>query len=108
VVSLTNQSGTSGGIYKSLRYETLRIKQIRASRIFKKLILLQDRAVYTCDEGYQIVGLAKVVCQGGAASYESVPMNHQPSFSHILGPSIFLHQIENDPQKVFVPSNRMP
>ena len=28
---------------------------------------LQDRAVYTCDEGYQIVGLAKVVCQGGAA-----------------------------------------
>ncbi len=26
-------------------------------------IYIQDRAVYTCDEGYQIVGLEKVVCQ---------------------------------------------
>ena len=23
----------------------------------------KDRAVYTCDEGYQIVGVEKVVCQ---------------------------------------------
>ena len=27
------------------------------------LNLFKDRAVYTCDEGYQIVGVEKVVCQ---------------------------------------------
>ena len=27
------------------------------------MTFFQDRAVYTCDEGYQIVGLEKVVCQ---------------------------------------------
>ena len=45
---------------------------------------LQDRAVYTCDEGYQIVGLAKVVCQGGAASY--LPIWHLTQPVHSLPP----------------------
>merc|ERR1719204_1056990 len=43
----------------------------------------QDRAVYTCDEGYQIVGVEKVVCQtSGQWSGEQPTCKHSSGGAH--------------------------